>query len=62
MIEWEPFLFFMYLVGFFTDWTYWIAVGLDPAQPLASGVFGGVFIAMVWPLHVGMELWKWLLA
>ncbi len=61
MKEWAPFLAFMYVVGFFIDWTYWIAVGLDPVVPILSGLVGGFIVALVWPLHVGMELWNWLL-
>lgn len=52
----------LYVVGWFIDWTYWIAVGWEwsvegEANIHAVPVMLGWFPALFWPLHLGFEIW-----
>ena len=62
----DDWAFVLYAFGVFADWTYWIASGWPWASTNESSIHSlpiifGWIPALVWPLHVGAEIWWWVL-
>jgi len=64
----EDWLSVCYLLGIPVDWAYWVAVGINPDGSFSDiganwfGAFLGLPISFVWPLHVLVEAWFWVLS
>ncbi len=61
----EDFIVGGYVLGIPLDWAYWVAHGVEPAgsqlDPNWLGAFVGVIVSPVWPLHILVEAWFWIL-
>lgn len=54
----------LYVIGILIDWTYWIAIGWElRIGEINHGVpvILGWVPAIVWPLHLFVKIWDWIL-